>query len=372
MRKVAIYSKVTNPISHLNLFDNFEMNGVPIVCGLLNSETTKFDKNLPENQEKVLVKIKAFSCNYRDKGLIFTTTIKAPENLGYVIGSDFVGEVIDTGLKVTKLQIGDRVIANNAFPKSGVPDVRPGVASNNSSKEYQVFHQVKLMKVPQEMPDEVAAAFSIGGQTSYSIIRKLNPTPGSHVLVTAAKSNTSLFVINALKKYSVNIYAITTSMLFAEELKAMGVKAVILVEPKPNSLTESQALQKIVSETGGFDCVFDPFFDLYLGQVVKLMVNGGKYISCGLYDQYLDTIGHQPTPSALDNFTMSLVMINNLQIIGNCLGLEDDLQNAIQDYASGNLNVVIDSVFTGKQIGAFFERTYNAKDRFGKVVYKYE
>ena len=57
--------------------------------------------------------------------------------------------------------------------------------------------------------------------------------------------------------------------------------------------------------------------------------------------------------------------------MGNCLGTTEDLKNALQDYASGDLKVIIDSVFTGNQVGAFFDRTYNAPDRFGKVVYRY-
>ncbi|MEH1770601.1 MAG: zinc-binding alcohol dehydrogenase family protein [Nostoc sp.] len=377
MKNVAIYAnkinQLKNPIYGFNGIDSIDMNDVPIFCGLVETKDIQFDKNSLQNQFKVLVKKTAFSCNYRDKAIIFEATIKSPEDSFFVVGSDFVGEVVDIGSEVIGLKIGDRVIANNAYPESGVPGVIAGIPSNSESKEYQVFHQVKLMKIPRQIPDEVAAAFSIGAQTSYSIVRKLNPTKGANILVTAAKSNTSLFVINALKKYDVNIYATTTSKLFEDELKALGVKEVILVDSKANSLLENQSIQKITAKTGGFNCVFDPFFDLYLEQVVQLMAIGGKYITCGIYDQYCELINQPFTPSSSNlNRVISYVMTNNLEIIGNCIGLTEDLQNAIQDYVSGDLKVIIDSVFTGNQIGAFFERTYNAKDRFGKVVYKYD
>jgi NADPH:quinone reductase-like Zn-dependent oxidoreductase len=377
MKNIAVYANkiknLNNPIYGFNAIDSIDMNDVPVFCGLVETQDIQFDTNSLENKFKVLVKKTAFSCNYRDKGIIFEATINAPENSFLVVGSDFVGEVVDIGSEVTELKIGDRVIANNAYPESGVPGVRAGIPNNSESKEYQVFHQVKLMKIPPEMPDEVAAAFSIGGQTSYSIVRKLNPAKGSNILVTAAKSNTSLFVINALKKYDVNIYATSTSRLFEEELIGVGVKEVILVESKPNSLLENKSIQKIASEIDGFNCVFDPFFDLYLEQVIELMAIGGKYITCGVYDQYCSLINQPFAPFSLDlNRVMSSLMSRNLEIIGNCLGLTEDLQNAIQGYVSGDLKVIIDSVFTGNQIGAFFDRTYNAKDRFGKVVYKYD
>ena len=66
------------------------------------------------------------------------------------------------------------------------------------------------------------------------------------------------------------------------------------------------------------------------------------------------------------------MVVNNIYLIGNCLGTTKDLQQAIQDCATGHFPVVVDSVFTGNQIKDFFERTYNAKERFGKVIYRYE
>jgi hypothetical protein len=68
---------------------------------------------------------------------------------------------------------------------------------------------------------------------------------------------------------------------------------------------------------------------------------------------------------------LSYAIANNLRIIFNCLGGRSDLRNAIDDYAAGDLNVVIDSVHTGNEVGAFLTRSYMSPDRFGKVVYRY-
>jgi NADPH:quinone reductase-like Zn-dependent oxidoreductase len=374
MRNIAICGRqIENSIFDRNFVETIQMNEVPVYCGLIHTKEPPFDRHSLENQFNVLVKKRAFSCNYRDKHLIFRMTTKGTDDGFYVVGSDFVGKVVDIGSQVTDLQIGDRVIGNNAYPESGVDGISPGVPTNNASKEYQVFHQVKLLKIPQEMPDEVAAAFSIGAQTTYSMIRKLQITKDSNILVTAAKSNTSLFAINALKKHRVNVYATTTSRRFEEELKAMGVKEVILVEPLQKRLTENQTLQKIASDIGGFDCVIDPFFDLHLSSAVDLMAAGGRYITCGLYDQYFSLIDRDIPKLSLDSSHIMLsIMLKNLQIIGNCIGQTQDLKDAIRDYSSGILKVAIDSAFSNRQVGTFFRQTYNAKDRFGKVVYVYD
>ncbi|MEM9680830.1 MAG: zinc-binding alcohol dehydrogenase family protein, partial [Bacteroidota bacterium] len=61
----------------------------------------------------------------------------------------------------------------------------------------------------------------------------------------------------------------------------------------------------------------------------------------------------------------------NIQIIGNCIGKTADLEKAIQDYSNNQLSVVVDSVYKDGDVANFFEKSFNAKDRFGKVVYLY-
>jgi len=235
------------------------------------------------------------------------------------------------------------------------------------------MHEAKLIKVPQEMSDEVAGAFSIAAQTTYSMLWKLHLKEGANVLVTAAKSNTSLFAINALKKYHVNVYATTTSMQFERELKEMGVKELILIDPALESFRNNESIEEIISKTGGFDYVIDPFFDLHIGKVIDVMAHNSKYVTCGLYDQFSSLIGRKLDYRGRNlSEIMGRAIVNNVQIIGNCLGQKEDLQDAIEDYVSGSLEVVIDSVFSGHQVGTFFNRTYNARDRFGKVVYRYD
>ncbi|MEO1376421.1 MAG: zinc-binding alcohol dehydrogenase family protein [Cyanobacteria bacterium J06635_10] len=373
MRNIAICGSQLKPsILNNEVIDTIDLEGIKVNCGLINTRDPNFDSNAPKNKFMVLVKIRAFSCNYRDKNLILKTATTAPDTSFYVIGSEFVGEVIDIGAEVTELKIGDSVIGDGCYPYSRVEGVIGGLPTNNGSKEYQIFHYSKLIKIPSQMPKEVAAAFPIGGQTSYSMIRKLNITPGENILVTAAKSNTSLFAINALQKYDVNVYAVSTSMQFKEQLEQMGVKKLIQIDPNQESLLYNEEIVEIVRETGGFNCVIDPLFDIYLGKVIHTIATEGRYVTCGFYDQY-SHLTNQNFEYRGCNMQQIIewVMTQNIQIIGNCIGYTTDLQQAIQEYTDGSLNVMIDSVFKEKEIGAFFDRTYNAKDRFGKVIYQY-
>lgn len=372
MRKLVVFSGQGDQNSGSSYEEQTEfLDERPIRFALIEEDPPQFDHEDPKNAHAVLTRIKAFSLNYRDKNRIFTTVCKAPPNSYYVIGSEFAGEVLDIGPQVKRFSRGDRVMGNNAYPNSGCDGVLPGVPTNHASKEVQIFHELKLAKVPSDMSDEEAAAFSIGAQTAYSMIRRLAIHDGANVLVTSAKSNTSLFVINALRKRKVNVYAISTSARFESELKKLGVAAVAIAKTS-DGFQENPALVQVLQQDGGFDFAIDPYFDLHFSRLLEVLKIGAKYISCGVYDQYLYLIGKPKPEVRYTGSEFIKVMMKNISVMGNCIGLDEDLATAIRDYADGSFKIIVDSVFTGSDIGGFINRTYTATDRFGKVIYRYD
>jgi NADPH:quinone reductase-like Zn-dependent oxidoreductase len=372
MRNLAICGRDIGAMNPDNpTIKTLDIAGVAVTGGFLMTADPVFDPSAPAHREHVLLRTTAFSCNYRDKALILRSTIKLPPDKFYVIGSEFVGEVLAVGDAVTDLHVGDRVIAEASWP--GTPPQRGGLPTNQGSHELQIIHHQKLIAIPQHMPDDVAAAFTIGGQTSYSMIRKLALEPGAHVLVTAVKSNTSLFAIQALRQLDCTICATSTSEQFAERLADIGVHELFIVDRDLPSFAEHSALFRKSREIGGFDAVIDPFFDLHLGKVQPLMGYNARYTTCGMVNQFEEVTGRHPDAAAFTlEQVMGTAMVLNHHLIGNCLGTKQDLQRAIDDYARGSFEVVLDSVFGADDAAGFLERTYNARDRFGKVVYVYE
>lgn len=321
---------------------------------------------------------RGFSLNYRDRALILGMALRAPAGSFVALGSEFVGEIVACGAEAGGLRPGDRVIANNAYPDSGVPGVLGGIPGNRLSKELEVLHAAKLVRIPDNMSDAEAAGFSIGAQTTFSMVRKLALAPDAAVLVTGGRANTSLFAIHALRAQdfgrSVAIYASTTSQHSETRLRELNIADVVRIDPSAPSFIDAPAVQRVMRERGGFDAVIDPFFDVHLIPAVQVLKPGGRYVTCGLYDQTAHLFPQQeraaPPPSAAMN-VMSRVMIANLQIIGNCLGSTDDLERALAAYMAGRFPVIVDSVFTDGDAAGFLDRTYNAPERFGKVVYLY-
>lgn len=323
-----------------------------------------------EHPFHVLVRKKVFSCNYRDMSIILMAARKLKQSgrhmqQYYTIGSDFAGEVVAVGAKVTTLNAGDKVIPNAAYPHSGSTAVNPGVPSNHSSSELEILHEQKLLKIPDSMPYETAGAFTIGAQTVYSMINKLNILPGSKVLLTGVRSNTSLFALQALSHKYVGVYGMAGNDRFREQLKQMGLTELFVMDPDCTSFLNDPEMRRFIKEKGRFNYIIDPFADANCFRSIDLMAMEGKYITCGISDQI--SVGSNVVNLAAH---FSKIVMNNISIIGNCLGSTDDLQLAIDDYENKKWKVVIDKVIED-DIDEFMHRTFLDKERFGKVVYKY-
>lgn len=352
----------------------FELEGIPVRVGIIESDAPEFDPGTAENADMVQFKVKAFSCNYRDRALILNAATSERRKGYYVVASDFVGEVIAVGSGVTDLFPGDRVIADNDYSSlQPVNGVNPGIPTNQGSREIQVLHRTKLMKVPTGLSDAAAGSFSIGGQTAYSMVRKLNIQPGERVLVTGAKSNTSLFVIAALQHRNVEVVGLSTSDRHSDRLKALGLSELIVTDPSDTGWSVSGPVGDHVKEKGTFDAVIDPFSDVYMPGLFALMGFGSRYTTCGVADQHTHLVGKEPLGNTVEvgQFTRSMLVFN-ISLIGNCLGLRKDLQAAVDDAEAGRFAVDQLATTVVDTPKVFFEKTYTDRDRFGKVTYVYD
>jgi NADPH:quinone reductase-like Zn-dependent oxidoreductase len=335
-------------------------------CGHVTSPAPAFDPASGVDAHRALVRVRAFSCNFRDRYLILKALADLPDGRPYTVGSEFAGDVVATGAKVTRVRAADRVMADNLWPYPEPTGWRRGVPTNHASWEYLVVHEEHLARVPDGMDYVQAAAFSIGGQTAYSMVGKLGLGEGDHALVTAGTSNTSLFSIAALRARGVQTWVTTASERFRGAFEELGVSAVFTVDPAARTWLDHATMVATTSRLGGFHGVIDPFCDTHLAKVLPFLRQGGRYVTCGMSDV-------EPGHGGADLRTgLAIAIFRNLHIIGNCSGQREHLDEAIRDHANGRLPVRIDSVFCGDAAATFVDRTFNARDRFGKVVFSYD
>ena len=343
---------------------------------IVETDDIEIDFDKDRYREMVLVRKRAFSLNYRDTSLIIQAALyfeQNPESLEHFpVGSDFVAEVIKTGVAVKGISVGDRVIPDS-FISYANNMVASGIPSSCSSKELDLLHYTKLKKIPSEMPDDVAAGFTTGGQTAFSMIRKVAPSHQDIILITAGSSNTSLFVINALIKTHKNLYVLTGKESSKLKLKDMGIENVLLVDPL-RPFHEQKDILEVINSGVRFNVIFDPFFDLYFPHLVTLMAPLSRYVFCGLQYQHALMQKDERFEDHTQISTIKLAHIliqNNTSVIGNCLGNSEDLDCALMGYKKSEFDVTLASIYTDNDVASFIHTTFVDRARFGKVIMKY-
>ncbi|GHG05248.1 alcohol dehydrogenase [Deinococcus piscis] len=315
---------------------------------------------------QVLVRTEAFSCNYRDQGLLLEAYLGNPDTCLWPIGSEFCGTVQATGPEVQGLKPGDRVLGNNAYIGNQFVQAQSlGVVTNNASLEYQIYPQEQLLRVPDCMDSLTAAGFSLGAQTAYSMVRKARLQRGDHVLIMSATSNTSLFILGALHARGIEMTLCSSSTKAAEIAAQYGAAFI------PVSDHTEERLRSRAQEIGGFCAVLDPFMDMNAGIALPALRPGGRYVTCGFLNQVKHDYDYQAPHRTLLYDLIGQGIVNNIELHFNCLGETRDLEAALDDYRQGKLTILIDSVFGEGQEKFFLERTFENRERLGKVIFHY-
>lgn len=367
MKTLSVCNPDFQKIYPQSIIDLFSFSDNNISIGLLPIE---YSNNRSVTNQDVLVEVNAFSCNYRDRAAILNAhnsciTLGRQSKIAYAgFGSDFIAIVKKVGSKVKYLKEGDRVIPDCMYYDT-TSEFREGVPTNFASQRMHIFNENKLIKIPDEMPDEVAASFSIASQTSYSMIRKASIKKHDKILITAATSNTSLATIKAAKKAGAKVFVTSSNPKNEKTLLDWGADVFIPIEAFINGKLDSYI------ESSFFDVVIDPYYDLYINGVIKHINYNGKYIFCGFCEQY-EQLDKESLFFREDYKNIFIdCMVRNISIIGNCIGLRSDLENAIEDYIKSDYNILIDSVYSGSDFISFLNQSFKNPSRIGKVVYVY-
>ncbi|WP_396223497.1 zinc-binding dehydrogenase [Gemmatimonas sp.] len=377
MQHVVIYGAQQPTIASARR-DHVTVDGVRVGCGLAPARRPAFDPHDAAQRTQVLVEVLGFSCNYRDKAF-FVVMGSLPSSRCTPVGSEFVGRVVAVGDAVEALAVGDRVMPDQHYAGNtaarrplAAGEAREGVATNQSSRRWIVLPAIKLRRVPDAMSTATAATFGLNAQTAYAMVRKAELSAGKTALIFGASSNTSLFLAGAARAVGARVVAATTRESAVPKLRALGVSDVLVTDRHWGGAARREAFEAFVGAVGGVDAALDPFYDLHIALATEVLSPGGRYVTCGLAGQN-EYSAAQAAAEPLDaHRILRAAMFRNLSLIGNCIGTHDDLTRALNDYRNGQLSAVVDRVYQGgDSVGDFFDRTFNAPDRFGKVVYLY-
>lgn len=352
----SIDKKVEDSQKH---YISIDSEKIPIA--LIHIPDTEFDENKTEYKDFVLVKKEGFSLNYRDLGIIQGAwqKLKIQNKDGhYPIGSDFSGIILKVGSNVKDLKIGDRVIGDCTYPfvENGIA---PGIPTNHASKELEVLHYKKLIKIPDTILPAEASSMSIGTQTTMSMIEKAQIEENTNVLVTSITSNTSLFLLNFLKLKKCNVYALSFS----------GNKQDFIRKEFPFIKEIFNFNKTNIPKNLLFDVIFDPFSDTYIDKLVYHLNFNAKYITCGVFNQSIDKFRSENATKNISEIMINLLS-KNASIIGNCLGSEKNLIDGINSITHSELKTPVGEIFNDDEFKNFIDSSFGA-NKFGKTVMLY-
>lgn len=212
---------------------------------------------------QVVLKMKAFSINYRDL-LVVNGVGRWKPPLSRIPLSDGVGIVAAAGSGVSRVKVGDRV-APIFYPKWLEGRVAPekmgqalgGAAADGVLSEYTLFDESSLVHVPAHLTDEEAAALPCAGVTAWSTVSVFREiTPGDSVAVLGT-GGVSIFALQFARLLGARVIVTSSSDQKLARAKEMGAAPVINYKATPDwpkavvELTDGVGADYVVDTVGG-------------------------------------------------------------------------------------------------------------------------
>jgi NADPH2:quinone reductase len=203
--------------------------GGPEVLTLVDLEVPKPKAN------EALVQIKAIGVNYID---VYFRLGRYPGTPPFVDGQEAAGVVAEIGSDVTAVKPGDRVTYTSIL---------------GSYAEYAVVPADRLVKIPEKVTFQQAAASMLQGMTAHYLCHSTYPVKrGEAVLIHAAAGGTGLLLVQLAKKLGARVLGTVSTDEKANLARAAGADELILY-----SHQDFEAETKRLTEGKGVDVVYD-------------------------------------------------------------------------------------------------------------------
>jgi NADPH:quinone reductase-like Zn-dependent oxidoreductase len=231
---------------------------------------------------QVVLKMKAFSINYRDL-LVVNGVGRWKPPLGRVPLSDGAGIVAATGSGMSRVKVGDRV-APIFYPKwlegraakEKMGQALGGAAADGVLAEYTLFDESSVVHVPAHLTDEEAATLPCAGVTAWTALIPFGDfSPGESVVVLGT-GGVSIFALQFARFRGARVIVTSSSDQKLARAKELGAAAVINYEATPDW---PKAVLELTNGVGA-DYVVDTVGDLK--QSIAAVRLGGAVAFVGL------------------------------------------------------------------------------------------
>jgi NADPH:quinone reductase-like Zn-dependent oxidoreductase len=238
---------------------------------------------------EVLLKMRAWSLNYRD--LLVVRGVYAPKlRLPFQILSDGVGEVIETGPNVSRVQAGQRVAGafmqtwvegsfDEEKAKSSLGGNIPGIAA-----EYVLLKAEGVVQVPSHLTDEEAATLPCAALTAWNALVSSGHLAAGETVLVQGTGGVSIFALQFAHMLGARVIVTSSSDAKLERAFDLGASDGINYKKTPEwgsaarVLTASCGVDHVV-EVGGAGTLPQALHAVRYGGHISLIgvLTGGEF-----------------------------------------------------------------------------------------------
>jgi NADPH2:quinone reductase len=200
---------------------------------------TLVDVPVPQPKaNEALVKIAASGVNFID---VYFREGRYPAALPFIDGQEAAGTVMEVGSEVTSVKPGDRVAYSNVM---------------GTYAEYAAVPAERLVRVPDKITDQHAAAAMLQGMTAHYLIYTTYPLKqGETALVHAAAGGVGLLLVQMAKNLGARVIGTAGSEEKAKLAREAGADEVILYgkqdfEAETKRLTDGKGVHVLYDGVG--------------------------------------------------------------------------------------------------------------------------
>src|SRR6185436_5605097 len=200
---------------------------------------TLVDVPVPDPKpNEALVQIKLAGVNFID---VYFREGRYPAPLPFINGQEAAGLVVAAGADVGTIRIGDRVSYTGVL---------------GSYAEYAAVHADRLVRIPEELDFNQAAAAMLQGMTAHYLSHTTYPIKkGDSVLIHAAAGGVGLLLVQMAKRLGARVIGTAGSSAKAQLARDAGADEVINYteqnfETETERLTEGKGVQVVYDGVG--------------------------------------------------------------------------------------------------------------------------
>lgn len=319
--------------------------------------TTRPEPKRPGSKE-VLLRMRAAALNFRDL-LIVNGVYNPALPLPHVPLSDGVGEVVTVGEQVTRVRVGDRVVGTfsqrwlcgELTPDKLAPTL--GGEINGMLAEYVVLPEDGVVRVPEHLSDEEAAALPCSALTAWNALTTGQVKAGDTVLVQGT-GDVALAAIQFAKLLGARVIVISSNDEKISGARTLGATEGINYRRAPDwdkevvRLTEGVGADYIV-EVGGAGT---------LAKSLHAVRTGGQIALIGILSGVTAEIPILP------------ILMKTVRLQGIFVGSRETFETMNRAVALHKLKPTVARVFPFEEAQEAF-RYKQSGAAFGKVVIRF-